>query len=954
MQIRQSNGGNSVSLEKAFKVACEKHEHLKLLESQWTFDKELISKALQNIGSTFPHYSRHDASHSKQIIINIERMLGDRIQYLSATDMWLLLEAAYNHDIGMVVTHKQIQDLNTPDFKSFVDEICDNPEHDLHEFAKNWNKGKITLSVDATTHDLFNEYRQLIAEWYRKKHPENAAKIVNDPFAEIGLTSPRNELLPKRLFRALASICNAHGQSFEKVLALPFSEAGMATEDCHPRYVAFLLRMGDLLDVDDNRFCPVMMRVSGESLPAESHAHFEKHRAIKHFRLDTERIKIEVECSSPESYEVAHDWFKWLEKEYHSQSQHWPKIVPAETLGRLPTLAPPKVTLAHPYVIINEGERPSFDLNREAVLKLLRSTGLYASKWDSIREILQNSVDSTIAAIWSKYKEEIDELNPAAKVIHEIYDKYMIDVDLEKNENDPSVYTLRVKDSGVGISEEDLAFILKIGSSQKSAKARLIRSMPEWFKPSGNFGIGLQSIYLLSDAFTIYTKSRKTHQALKLSFSSGKGSSVVIERLAAEKIDYGATLTVDIKFEEFPKAITFTFGQEQKILDQQMNEYDFTEQGSDLRVYERSQVDSAIGKFNNGSPVKIRSLHQHRSADRDIVFFSKKTSISLCQVLFHGYDSSDLITRFRGQEFSGLTLGTGLVSAVVDFHGHPAMNFLAFNREKILPEAKSSARREIVQTLLEYIDDQFSQFDKKKKINAAAFYFSNSEMNSEKYLLEFMNFPIDLSSEIKTLSEVVDLIDAGTIKNMWSGDTYNAESTEVPTDLVRVFGNGRSTAMKFIQYWATKRGNYWQEQNWVTPFKGVRHWSKEDIQPVSDDIFRLVMSGKGNFSNVGNRIMFPSWGEYRKLSIVATIPWLRVHSHAAYESDFLVLPYKFDVDGNRHLSMNDSFIAWVFEHRKRKDITFAEISELYLQLNLHIENLIKQGNAENEDDGAAP
>ncbi|MFX9073475.1 ATP-binding protein, partial [Acinetobacter baumannii] len=78
----------------------------------------------------------------------------------------------------------------------------------------------------------------------RQKHPKNSARIIRDPVEEIGLNSPRNELLPKRLFSILADICEAHGNSFEEIIKqLPQAEAGMASEDCHPRYVACLLRM---------------------------------------------------------------------------------------------------------------------------------------------------------------------------------------------------------------------------------------------------------------------------------------------------------------------------------------------------------------------------------------------------------------------------------------------------------------------------------------------------------------------------------------------------------------------------------------------------------------------------------------------------------------------------------------------------------------------------------------
>lgn len=81
----------------------EQHSSLSTLVNQWGFDEKLIPKALQTVGNLFPHFSRHDESHSKQILVNIERLLGENIALLTATDTWLILEAAYWHDIGMVV-----------------------------------------------------------------------------------------------------------------------------------------------------------------------------------------------------------------------------------------------------------------------------------------------------------------------------------------------------------------------------------------------------------------------------------------------------------------------------------------------------------------------------------------------------------------------------------------------------------------------------------------------------------------------------------------------------------------------------------------------------------------------------------------------------------------------------------------------------------------------------------
>ncbi|MFW6745411.1 HD domain-containing protein, partial [Acinetobacter pittii] len=437
------------SLEKHFEIACNRHPHLKLLESQWRFDQELISKALQNINSIFPHYSRHDASHSKQIIVNIERMLGDKIKYLSATDTWLILEAAYNHDIGMVITQKQIEDMNTPEFKDFVKNMSQESENELCNFAKDWIEQKAILPPNAEAHSIVHQYTQLLAEWYRKKHPQNSARIIRNPLNEIGLDSPRNELLPKRLFKVLSNICKAHGDDFEKVKKLPKAEAGMASEDCHPLYVACLIRMGDLLDVDDNRFCPVMMQMCGTNLPSKSLAHYHKHQSISHFRLDSEQIEITCECPTPEAYEEAFDWFSWLSKEYNNQTQHWNNIVPCKELGRLPTLIEPIVKINKPYFILKEGKKPEFLINQKTIMDLVRGANLYPSKFDSIREVLQNSVDATILRVWLDHKEEINELDPTKPRLFEIYDKYKISVDVI--DFDENYWEVSIVDKGIGI-----------------------------------------------------------------------------------------------------------------------------------------------------------------------------------------------------------------------------------------------------------------------------------------------------------------------------------------------------------------------------------------------------------------------------------------------------------------------------------------------------------------------
>lgn len=930
------------SLEKEFSKACSKHPHLKLLESQWRFDKELISKALQNVGSIFPHYSRHDASHSKQIIVNIERLLGEKIKHLTATDMWLILEAAYSHDIGMVITQRQIEDLDSESFKSFTKELSTQSEHPLCSFAKDWLSGSANLPIGSSSHEFIGKYTQLIAEWYRKKHPENSAKIIQNPATEIGLNSPRNELLPQRLFSCLASICNAHGKSFEETLLLPFSEAGMATEDCHPRYIAFLLRMGDLLDIDDNRFCPVMMRMAGPKLPIESQSHYDKHKSIRHFRLDSDRIEIEANCPTPESYEQAHQWFKWLEEEHYKQSQHWNIIAPSKKLGRLPTLSSPQVSIELPYITIEKGKKPRFKIDEIAILQLLRSTGLYTSKEESIREILQNAVDSTLIRIWIENKDKINKLNPTSKELHTLYNKHRIKAELSQQEDSDSFW-LSIIDEGTGISEEDLNYMLNIGSSQNNKRRTALKDdMPLWYRPAGNFGIGLQSIYLLSDTFTIITKSLETNKALEITFST-KEKGVIIKNLEPNSVPYGARISIKIDISAFPDSITF----DNPYITNALENYDLTKPDSDLRGYTIGRILYAIHKFNNGSPIKLISDGDHLSDHGDSSYFSNEANITLSNVTFN-YTQPQIITLFRGQPFDGLNPQLNFVSCTADYCGHLALDFLTYNREKILPHARNKATQELKTALTNYIESEMHKIEATQQPFAAAFHFLHGDGEKPKYHDHLGKLPVILyGDKLIQLAEIIRKIKSEEINliEVYNDHPIYAHQNQTPppaNEKTLILKNGYTTSL--IKLLATQEGMYWQERLGYnnSQFNHSRcfAWSNEDIQPVDNDVFREILLGKTNSFDIGNRILFPAWGKYRKLAVNTNIPWPRFYWHTGSNTQYLVLPCKFKSNDHAEIALEEPLLDWTYSNLLDKTHTSREEHEnLYNELTELLKNI---------------
>lgn len=718
-------------LVKHLKIKAEEHSALRSLYSQWDFDEKLIPKALQTIGSLFPHYSRHDESHSKQILVNIERLLGDNLGLLTATDTWLLLESAYWHDIGMVVPYDDFQEaIDDPEFQEFVQSICAQPNHELHSLACAFTlKAHPTFIFECSTPlDMVSKFREFMAEWFRKKHPTRAEQIVRAPMTTIGISSPRTELIPARLFKLLGRICQMHGAPFKELIAeggLPFREAGLAQDDCHPRFVACLLRMGDLLDLDDNRFCPVMQRIAGDGRSKVSKAHEDKHAGMRHLRIDQERIEVTAECETIDGYLEAFRWFDWLKQEVQDQMAHWRDIVPNRDLGLLPMLGPVSVRLGGNLQILKDGERPAFSIDANKAIELLQGNNLYESKFACVRELLQNAVDATLLRIWLTNKTKYDTgfwTSPDTKELRALFGSAVISVNLiesthtKSEENKKSLWTLTVRDEGTGISRKDLEYMLSIGGSQHNkSRQREINQMPEWMKPSGTFGIGLQSVFMLCNDVSILTKSLFTNEIFDVKMYSPTGPEeglVVLRRLSDDiSFPHGTTFTLTFELDIFANA--WSLGENNESISSQI--VNTMDPVLDERFpYEAAKLADQITIFGTHSLVPVRgvmtTLHSQfdiQNTKRELENESNlntwkfiKTEQAEAKIWYQpniGYHPAhSLQTFYRGQKFETKDVYFPNVMIAIDLMSGKAGSWLNYNRDK----ASSGARDTIEQTVL--------------------------------------------------------------------------------------------------------------------------------------------------------------------------------------------------------------------------------------------------------------
>ncbi|ENY0908409.1 ATP-binding protein [Serratia ureilytica] len=497
-----------MKIENRLKLLASENSNYAPLLAQWEFDKRLLSRALNSVSNSFPHYSLHDTSHSSTIINQIEKIIAPNISYLSATDCWLILEACYWHDSGMIINHDEKMGLvKDRDFISYLTSL----KNDGGDFSV--DAASILNGIDKEDIEkLLGDSQSLmfiIADYYRSKHAARSEEHVNNP-NKIGVDSPRTYLIPKRLISILGKICSCHGKSSDSILELQKATDGMDLEDyAHPRYVAGLLRIGDLLDIDDGRFCETLLKSISKS-PRTSCAHKRKHESIKNLYIDSRVIEIKAECEDYESFSVQQAWFDYIQSEFDFQKRVWNEIVPNQDYISLPTVN--NVSCEIKGYLTVKGEVPKVTLDKERIYQYLTGNLIYRNATPYLRELIQNSIDAIHNKVWEKYfLEGVGEgVNIYScelvklKAFNELLKNESVNISLERV--GANGCKLVIRDTGLGMSIQDIGKIINVGSKNQGAKKAIVNSMPDWAKPSGYFGIGFQSVFSASDSVIIETK----------------------------------------------------------------------------------------------------------------------------------------------------------------------------------------------------------------------------------------------------------------------------------------------------------------------------------------------------------------------------------------------------------------------------------------------------------------
>lgn len=535
--------------------ATERHE---ILWHAWKHNQRWLKQLLEWIMPSFPIYSRHGESHAQAILHSIEMVLGeDQIEKLSASDCFLILHVVYIHDIGMCITHADRAELmNNNEFLQFLKEVKNNGDVTMRKYAEalltycsDMPKADSQEELLKVKLDVYYAIMYMIAEYRRKDHGNQSAQLLNDWIDKpenlgIGFSTSG---IPSRFFYTIGACAGVHtSYDFEDVMALHKEDTGFAHDYMHPRFAAVLLQLGDALDLDNDRFHPLVKQFMGE-IPHTSEVHFGKHKAIRRLRISPNKITIEADCENAEILRLVNNECECIRNILKEATYRWSAICPSELSVCLPVFEPVKL-LMNGQNINQKLVNVRFKIQQKKAFNLLQGNNIYKDDtFVFLREIFQNAIDASKLQYWIDWKgsrwysEDCEYMEPAemGKRLSPI--SYPIEVELhlakmerygtecilvsENNElcadnaesNEYGIL-VRIIDHGIGMTARDIETIANVGTSYEQRKD-VVDRMPKWLGPTAEFGIGLQSVFLTSDFMTAYTHPR-TNEKYKITFQA--------------------------------------------------------------------------------------------------------------------------------------------------------------------------------------------------------------------------------------------------------------------------------------------------------------------------------------------------------------------------------------------------------------------------------------------------
>jgi hypothetical protein len=410
-----------------------------------------VSKIVPILATTiqhFPYYTRHDANHGFRVLRRIEQLIvptsfsaGNPYSF-GATELFLLIAAAYSHDLGMTV---------------FPGEEGVLPK-DL----------SIPLDSEWKTNPALQVY-------LRKNHSKRGGDY-------IALNA--NDLqVPRNLVGQLDWLMKSHNMSIPELdtnLSAPFAAE---EREIDIRQLSIILCIADAIEFSDTRVVDgVLDLISRDPSDSARKSYLEnmKHICVgDSLAIDRDgRILVYGSFDDSEVLSLAHHTFDQIEEWIRGYSD----IERRSAVRRLRVRPEP----LQRRLELRGGrfERLGVRISKKNIIDLISSNAVWKSNAGAvIRELVQNSVEACRYRAF--HSSRSDRYEPRITVRFD-----------RKNR------TMSVQDNGCGMSERIiLNHFLTVGNSRAAEKAY----STEGYAPLARFGIGFWSVFTIADRADIQT-----------------------------------------------------------------------------------------------------------------------------------------------------------------------------------------------------------------------------------------------------------------------------------------------------------------------------------------------------------------------------------------------------------------------------------------------------------------
>lgn len=564
------------TLEQHLKNYSECEENARRLLESFHMIREKMEVNLRPIIALFPHYSEHNHEHSEHIISSIEKLLGKtRIEKLSPADTWMILVSAYMHDLGMLVQGKELErDWNTTEFQNHIKDCLTSNDNEIKCAARNVSSSTLQAEQSNWPVHIYRDVILLASEFYRRKHPQRSSELPSRTELQqsLNVIMSSDGKIPPRIQDKIGKICLSHGTSFTEMLNNLEPTDSLLGYTFHPRFVAAMLCLGDLCDLDNGRFNNMAIQTFG-GLTRNNLVHYYKHESVTsfviekdsicvNFNIQNQKIKNELRNNpnSPVSSKKrelqdfcdeillqTQNWLSWMEDIVKNIKLYWNEFYFSEIDAVSPALN---------YEILIDGQETvsskknmRFSFSNEKAYELIESYNLYNNKLVFVRELLQNSVDALKKQFWNDIKAgrwnhllkdlEVDgkidysKLQPFDFSDPYVFDYYKVNIYVDHIEGEQSANFV-IEDNGTGISKYDVENrIIKTGD--QDIREEELGDMPEWLRPTSAFGIGLHSVFAVTDTIFVQTRTETGDRVYNINMHSGKKDGYIFMSVADEQ-----------------------------------------------------------------------------------------------------------------------------------------------------------------------------------------------------------------------------------------------------------------------------------------------------------------------------------------------------------------------------------------------------------------------------------